>query len=51
MKMIGKMIKKKEKEFIIIIRVLDMRVIGKMILEKEQEFIILVMVIEKWEII
>ena len=48
---IGEMIKKKEKEFIIGIMVIDMKVIGKMINGKDKEYIIIKMVIEKWEII
>ena len=36
MKVIGKMVKEKEKEYIIIIMVIDMKVIGKMIKEKEK---------------
>ena len=55
MKVILEMIKKKEKEFIIIIenliRVVDMKVIFEMIKKKEKEFIIVIMVIEKWVII
>jgi len=47
----GKIIKKKEKEYIIIIMVADMKENGKMIKEKEKEYIIIIMVIEKWEII
>jgi len=50
MKVILEMIKKKEKEFIILIKILlkviDMKVILKMINMKEKEFIILIMVIE-----
>ena len=48
MKVNGEIIKKKEKEFIIIKVVLDMKVIGEMVKKKEKEFIILIMVIEQW---
>ena len=52
MKVILEMIKKKEKEFIILIKILlkviDMKVILKMINMKEKELIILIMVIELW---
>ena len=41
----------KEKEFIIIMMVINMKVILEMIKEKEKEFIIIIMVIEKWVII
>ena len=55
MKEILKMIKKMEKEFIIVIeshsKVIDMKEIIKMRKEKEKEYIIIKMVIEKWEII
>ncbi len=40
MKEIIKMIKKKEKEYIIIMIIQDMKVNGKMIKEKEKEYII-----------
>ena len=46
MKVIGEMIKRKEKEFIIIIMVINMKVILEMINLKEKEFIIIMMVIE-----
>jgi len=44
MKEIGKMIKGKEKEYIIIIMMINMTEIIKMIKKKEKEYIILVMV-------
>ena len=48
MKVNGKMVKRKEKEFIILIKnpvkVIDMKVIIEMIKEKEKEFIIIIMV-------
>ena len=54
MKVILKMVKGKEKEFIIIImnhgKEIDMKVIGKMIKRKEKEFVIIIMEIGKWEI-
>ena len=40
-----------EKEYIIIMMVIDMKEILKMVKEKEKEYIILIMVIEVWEII
>ena len=40
MKEITEMIRKKEKEYIILIMVLDMKVIGEMIIWKEKEYII-----------
>ena len=43
-----KMVKEKEKEYIIIIMVIDMKEIGKMIKEKEKEYFIIITVIEKW---
>ena len=50
MKVILEMIKKKEKEFIIImknlLKVIDMKVIIEMIKNKEKEFIIFIMVID-----
>ena len=46
MKVIGKMIKEKEKEFIIIKMVKDMKVILKLIKGKERKFIIIIMVID-----
>ena len=46
MKVIIEMIKKKEKEFIIIIMVIDMRVILEMINLKEGEHFIIIMEIE-----
>ena len=55
MKVIGEMMKKKEKEFIILImnvgKVIYMKVIGEKVKKKEKEFIILKMVIEQWVII
>ena len=42
MKVNGKMIKKKEKEYIIIIMVIDMKVIIEMVKKKEKEFIIII---------
>ena len=49
MKEILKMIKKKEKEYIIGMMVIDMKENLKMIKLKEKEYIIIIMVIEKWE--
>ena len=46
MKVNGEMIKKKEKEYIIIIMVIYMKEIIEMVKKKEKEFIILIMVIE-----
>ena len=43
---IGKMIKKKEKEYIIIIMEIDMKVILKIIILKEKESIIIITVID-----
>ena len=40
-----------EKEYIIIMMMIDMKEILKMVKEKEKEYIILIMVIEVWEII
>ena len=51
MKEIGKMINKKEKEYIITYMEIDMKVILKMVKKKEKEYIIIIMVIGKWEII
>ena len=55
MKVILKMIKEKEKEYIILMmvngKVIDMKVILKMIKGKEKEFTIIIMVIDKWVII
>ena len=65
MKEIGKMVKEKEKEYIILIKVngkvidmniiiimvIDMKEILKMVKKKEKEYFIIIMVIEKWEII
>ena len=51
MKVILEMVKKKEKEFIIIILEIDMKVNGKMATKKEKEYFIGIMVIEKWVII
>ena len=55
MKVIGEMVKKKEKEFIIMVEnlleVIDTKVILEMIKEKEKQFIIIIMEIEKWVII
>ena len=42
-----KIIKEMEKEYIILIVVIDMKEIIKMIKEKEKEYIIIIMVIEK----
>ena len=54
MKVILEMIKKKEKEFIILIKnllkVVDMKEIGEMVNMKEKELYILIMVKEKWVI-
>jgi hypothetical protein len=46
MKMIGKMIKGKEKEYCILMMVIDMKVIIKIIKEKEKEYTIKIMVID-----
>ena len=46
-----KMIKEKEKEYIILIMVIDLKETLKMIKEKEKEYFIIIMVIEKWKII
>ena len=55
MKEIRKIIKPKEKEFIIIImvnlKIIDMKEILKMINKKEKEYIIIIIVIEVWEIV
>ena len=48
MKEILKMVKEKEKEYFILIMVIDMKEIGGMIKMKEKEYFILIMVIEKW---
>jgi hypothetical protein len=48
---IRKMEKEREKEFIIIIMVIDLKVNGVMIIKKEKELNIFIMVIEGWEII
>ena len=45
----GKLVKKKVKEYIITIIVIDMKVIGKMIKKKEKEYIILKVVIDMKE--
>ena len=51
MKVIGKMVNNKEKEHIILIKVIDMKVNIEMVKEKGKEFIIIIMVIEKWVIV
>jgi len=51
MMVIRKMEKEREKEFIIIIMVIDLKVNGVMIIKKEKELNIFIMVIEGWEII
>jgi len=51
MKVILKMVNKKEKELFIIMMAIDMKVIIEMVKEKEKEFIIIIMVIGKWVII
>ena len=43
--------KQKDKEFIIIIMVIDMKVIIDLVKKKEKEFFIIILVIEKWVII
>ena len=43
MKVIGKMILKRGKEYIIIIMVINMKVIGRMIKKKEMEYFIILM--------
>ena len=50
MVVIIKMIKEKEKEYIIIKMGIDMKGTGKMIMLKEKEYFILIMKIDKWEI-
>ena len=50
MKVIGEIIKKKEKEYFIGMMVIDMKVIIKIIKEKEKEYIIIMMVIDMKEI-
>ena len=49
-KVIGRMIKKNEKELNNMKKVIDMKVILKIIKWKEKAFYIIIMVIEKWEI-
>ena len=51
MKENGKMIKKKEKEYFIIMMVIDMKENLKMAYLKEKEYFIIKMAIEKWVII
>jgi len=51
MMVIRKMEKEREKEFIIIIMVIDLKVNGVMIIKKEKKLNIFIMVIEGWEII
>ena len=51
MKVIGKMAKEKESEFITIKVVIDMKGIGKIIKDVEKEHFIIIMAIEQWVII
>ena len=51
MKAIGKMIKKKEKEYIFIMMETDMMVVIITIKKKEKEYIIIKMESNKWDII
>ena len=51
MKVNLKMVKKKEREYFIIVTEIGMKENGKMIKKKEKEYFIIIMGIEKWEII